>query len=467
MGTLYVALTTIALFAYLHIAFTYLFSVKYLSLLESSENYNILPLAASFSGVCLFTYVYYFTPTTHSFFPFAFNLVMLSVIIAKFFYFNSLRKFLKAKFPVDRIYFYLAAFYGIASLGFMIHAAFNGMDTYFDTNSPERSSLILRRQLLPFEINDVVKALFLPNYVLGFGFYCYLLYVASKRKEKLVAFGIGFTILSILYTNSYHFFGAQYWIPLNIVADLFEMARLHWAQREKLEAKLADYNLQFNNLNSQLASLQTKHSELQVYKHDLRNDLSISSLNIHKAKLYLRKVESPYVGNILECLENSLVAQQMASNYVSADSRAEEVCLEELLLELGKLLQVPVKMENLNGARLKVAKGKLENAFVNLIKNAKEANQHSEDMRITISLSLLGDQASLRLKDTGLFERIAEPATLFTKGFSTKASKGRGLGLYSVKTFMEEQGGKVELLNDGGNVCFALNFPKRLLICDS
>lgn len=463
MEAIYLASITAALFFYTHIALTYAFSVKYLSLLDRSENYHLTPLASSFALVCLMSYLYYFTPVSSAFFPYAFNLVMLSVMVAKCFYFYSLRKLLKAKFPVDKVYVRLAIGYALLSVYFMVDASFNGMETYFDLEKPETSGLILREKLLPFEINSLVKLLFLPNYLLGFAFYVYLAVVALRRGEKLIAFGVCFTIGSILFTNSYHLFKVQYWLPLNIVADLFEMLRLHWAQRENLALKVDAYNKEMSDVNQRLAGLSQQNGEFQVFKHDLNNSLQIASFNLYKAKLLLRKAGVSGCEKALECIDRSLSAQQTAGEFGKNQDAQTEASLKDLLEKVCRLSAVELRCENLDGALVRAAKVKLENALINIVKNAKEANEGQDGFHLRARLKEEEEFVSLMLRDTGAFERIKEPDSLFERGVSTKGSHGRGLGLYSVREFMREIGGDARLLNDKGNVCFSLRFPKQVL----
>lgn len=466
METLYLALIIAALFFYLHITLTYLFSVKYLSLLERSENYHITPLAISFTVVCIFTYLYYFVSQDNPLFPVLFHLVMMSVIVAKFFYFQSLTKLLGAKIRVDKLYLKLAAFYVLLSFYFFVDTSYNGMATYFDLSKPELSGLPLREKLLPFEINQTMKVLFTPNYILGFVFYCYLLVVALKKREKLIAFGVAFTIASILFTNSYHLFTTKYWIPLNIVADLFEMLRLHWAQKEKLSRKVEEYNKQLADVNGQLDALNEKQGQMQIYRHDLNNDLSVSSLNIHKAKLFLRSVEAPAKDRIVECLDQALSAQQMAADFVSGNPRVTEVSLRAMIEKVCRLNEVTALALPEAGVKVKAVKHKLESCVVNLIKNAREANIEDKAFGVFCEIERKNGFVSLRITDTGSFKRIKNPQGLFEKGFSTKAKDGRGLGLYSVRSFMQSMGGDVELLENKGKVCFSLNFPENLVTFD-
>lgn len=419
-----------------------------------------MPMAFSFAAVCAASYAYYIVPVEHPYFPYGFNIVMLSVLVAKCFYFSALGKLLGAKIPMGKIYIWITAIYSILSVYFFTQVNEHGLGAYFDLSAPELSGLPLRERLLPYEIRKLVKVLFLPNYFLGFVFYCYLAFLAYKRRERVICFGVVFTIFSILYTNSYHVFRNEYWIPLNIVADLFELLRLHWVQKEKLASKVEEYNKELESVSVKLKEFEETEKEMQVFRHDLNNDLYISSLNLQKAQLYLKGLDMPVRAPVEECLDNALKAQFTVSKSVKHGSSFKKFSLLESLKSVCSMAGVKLEIENFEQEWILAPQAKIESALINLVKNSKEANPDIEGLCIWASFR---KDLVLRLNDGGDYLSIKEPEKIFERGFSSKSGDGRGIGLFSVKKTMKELGGDARLENAQGKVCFCLVFPGKSL----
>lgn len=381
-------------------------------------------------------------------------------MVAKVFYFQALRKFLDIKFPLDKIYIWLTFLYSGVSIYFMIRAQSEGMGAYFDLTKPELSGLALRERLLPYGLSKTVKILFLPNYLLGFVFYCYLTIVAIKRREKLIAMGVLMTLASILYTNSYHFFKNEYWIPLNILADVLEMLRLSYVQKNKITSKLIDYNNELESLNEKINQLENSNKRASLFKHDTKNSLYASSLQIYKAKLLLKKQNIPQEKEIVNTLDLALDGQRMAASIIEGVEAHNSVCMDSLLRTICDLHEVAAQFESLGKINTRCSQSEIERIITNLVKNSKEASQGGSSLMIRATLEEDGQFQVLKISDSGDFNKMANPERVFEKGFSTKAEKGRGLGLYSVKYFMESIGGDAQLVNDDGRVCFCLKFPK-------
>ncbi len=100
--------------------------------------------------------------------------------------------------------------------------------------------------------------------------------------------------------------------------------------------------------------------------------------------------------------------------------------------------------------------------IMNLLNNAQDAVEHTQEKWVRLEVRDEGDVAELRISDSGagipaeLRERIFEPF------FTTKeVGKGTGLGLSISRAIIEDHGGSFELDTRSQNTCFAIRLPKQ------
>ncbi|MBM2882937.1 sensor histidine kinase [Chromobacterium phragmitis] len=108
---------------------------------------------------------------------------------------------------------------------------------------------------------------------------------------------------------------------------------------------------------------------------------------------------------------------------------------------------------------LKADGGQLEQALINLIKNAYEATSHLAEARLTVSASLgRGGRLKLEVSDNGPGVAEDKIEQIFTPFYSTKA-KGRGIGLALVRQLVNNNGGTVRYARSlGGGARLILTF---------
>ncbi len=104
----------------------------------------------------------------------------------------------------------------------------------------------------------------------------------------------------------------------------------------------------------------------------------------------------------------------------------------------------------------------LAQVLLNLIGNARDAliSRHIAHARIALKATVSNGQGIITISDNAggipddLLERIFEPY------FSTKAEKGTGIGLYMVRTIVQEKfHGSVAAANGADGACFTLTLP--------
>jgi len=105
----------------------------------------------------------------------------------------------------------------------------------------------------------------------------------------------------------------------------------------------------------------------------------------------------------------------------------------------------------------------LSQVIINLLNNSiDELGKIPEDKRnIWLSTEVLGDQAMLKIKDSGSGIPATVREKMFQPFYTTKdIGKGTGLGLSISKGLMNDMGGDLELSPDLSQTCFILKFKK-------
>jgi nitrogen fixation/metabolism regulation signal transduction histidine kinase len=102
----------------------------------------------------------------------------------------------------------------------------------------------------------------------------------------------------------------------------------------------------------------------------------------------------------------------------------------------------------------------LEQALINLLKNAHEAGGPAEEVELAIYQSGNEQYIEVRDRGSGMTENVLAQALL--PFYSTKR-QGTGLGLALAREIVEAHAGRIRLANrEGGGVCVTLILPHRL-----
>ncbi|NRA46765.1 MAG: GHKL domain-containing protein, partial [Oligoflexales bacterium] len=103
---------------------------------------------------------------------------------------------------------------------------------------------------------------------------------------------------------------------------------------------------------------------------------------------------------------------------------------------------------------------KLSQVFINLFKNAIQANQGKDDNWVKVSTSNDGAYVSVVVSDvgSGIPKEIADK--IFTETFTTKSfDQGTGLGLNICRSIVEDHGGVLMLDTEAANTTFIVKLP--------
>lgn len=111
--------------------------------------------------------------------------------------------------------------------------------------------------------------------------------------------------------------------------------------------------------------------------------------------------------------------------------------------------------------------GQLQQVFMNLLANAKDALEHSSKKEITISITRSHGEFVLAVRDSGSGIRPEHRPEIFNAFFTTKdVGKGTGLGLAITRRIVESMNGKISFeTEDGKGTVFLVSFPVHHAEC--
>jgi C4-dicarboxylate-specific signal transduction histidine kinase len=142
--------------------------------------------------------------------------------------------------------------------------------------------------------------------------------------------------------------------------------------------------------------------------------------------------------------------------------------LEDALLLTGNQLHsIGIRLEKEFEQGLPVVAAdplRLEQVFVNLISNAKDAMEGKKERILRIKAGRDGNgHVAIDFIDTGDGVRRELRERIFKPFFTTKEpGKGTGLGLSISRQIIKEHGGEISLLPDGGGAAFRVNLPAEI-----
>lgn len=442
---------------YFNFFINYSWNQKQLQLIPRKDNLSMISFSLWGALVSFFTLACVFTSGKETGFTISVVLLLFSVIMARYFYFRSISRLLAVK-PVDSYYLYLIIPYGIISIYFLYMALTKGHSSIFNTDSPSNSVSVLRNILIPFEIKKEIKLLFLPNYIfcqLGF---LYFIYQSFKKNEYLITIGSFFTMIAILYTNSYQVLNLTYWFPINVITDVFELFRLNQVQKHQIEKKITQNEKMLNELQLKSVEYDTYSLEQKVFKHDLANKFLSSYFNLKKLSKLID--QNNVKEEIKKSLESAIVAQEMASSYFKDQNGLSYIDLQYLADNLSELFNIKVVVDENSLKNLNTDMRDINNILVNLVKNAKEANEDFENPWVILNVQENDTHYFFEVIDCGEFSKIKDISKIFNSDFTTKGGTERGIGLYSVKRTIEKYKGAISIISKNKKTCFQFSMMK-------
>ncbi|MCI4666309.1 MAG: ATP-binding protein [Neomegalonema sp.] len=271
--------------------------------------------------------------------------------------------------------------------------------------------------------------------------------------------------------------GAIVFTALLLIAALWRSARLKRALSSSQQHRraLRRTNLALEQAQKELARA-TKMAALgqlaAAVTHELGQPISAMRNYLAAAEMTrdpgAQQAAIAHLTSIAQRMER--ITRQLKQFADPAPSRSDLVGLDEVV-EGAKLLLahdlaaggVALRIESApQRVHVQGDRTRLEQALVNLMRNAIAAMEESEDKHITLSIGVEGEWAILSVTDTGLglgeksLEELQEP-------FHTTqpSGKGMGLGLAITAAIMREHGGELSAYTTrGGGACFSLRIKQ-------
>lgn len=261
--------------------------------------------------------------------------------------------------------------------------------------------------------------------------------------------------------------GNQRKAMIHIMGDLRETTQ----EMERREHELRDKQEQL----VQAGKLATLGELTTGVAHELNNPLNNIGLYIGNVidRVHLGKLDSEQV---LEDLEKAMAQVQKATEIIShlrTFGRASPVAFERvdvddvierslsLMHEQLRLRAIEVDLD-LSPDELVVVGNpiQLEQVFINLLTNARDALDDAPERKIRISSRLEGDEIQICVADSGA--GIPEPiqSRIFDPFFTTKETgAGTGLGLSITYSIVKEHGGEIALSPSPRGAQFEITLP--------
>ncbi|MFD1588436.1 PAS domain S-box protein [Halorientalis brevis] len=189
----------------------------------------------------------------------------------------------------------------------------------------------------------------------------------------------------------------------------------------------------------------------QMVRHDIRNDLQVITGYTEALKAHVDETQQEYIGRILSSVDTAVeltkAARDLAEVMLQTGEKQESLRLKPVLeAQLDEIRtandDVALTVEGQIPDTHILADSMLSSVFRNLLKNAVQHND-KEVPEIVVSATEQSGTVVVHIADNGPGVPESRKDDIFGKGEMGLESEGTGIGLYLVKTLVENYGGEV------------------------
>ncbi|MCL4272557.1 MAG: HAMP domain-containing histidine kinase [Anaerolineales bacterium] len=229
--------------------------------------------------------------------------------------------------------------------------------------------------------------------------------------------------------------------------------------------EISDLVVSFNQTLERLESLFTSQQRfLADVSHELRTPLTVIKGNVDLMRR-MKEVDEESLnsiaqeaGRLTRLVGGLLMLAQAESGKLALNFTAVELdlLLTEVFTEMQVLARskVSVHLNDIDQAVVRGDRDRLKQVFLNLVANAIQYTPHGGD--IFVSLSRVGDQARVIIRDTGPGIPAADLPHIFDRFYRAEKSRTRsqtsgfGLGLSIAHWIIEQHGGQIKVESKEG-----------------
>jgi len=241
-----------------------------------------------------------------------------------------------------------------------------------------------------------------------------------------------------------------------------------------LEQRVAERTQQLLNIDSQAEI--GKHVSQIV--HNLKSPLQsvFATIDLASLKLTKKNPDLDYISSLMRRLKNSAMDLEkiIRSILLHASTNPLEEASE---VDVNSIVTSELEFFRMNPIfRRQIEKEvqlteppplvyghpvQIKQIVNNLITNAIDAMEDSEDKRLSVATRLQNRHVELDVADTGIGIGTDDLARIFSPDFTTKPlGQGTGLGLASVKTMVEAYNGTITVVSEEGRgTTFSVRLP--------